>query len=117
MTHLRNPSRAGERQHGFTLVELMVAIALGMLVMVALVAVYLNVSRTNSEMYKTNGLIENGRFAVDVLNEDLAHAGYWGGYVPTFDNFSLRTVPTPCPGALPGTTRAAVRYWRWSSGR
>lgn len=101
MTFPRTPSRPGGRQRGFTLVELMVAVALGMLVMVALVAVYLNVSRTNSEMYKTNGLIENGRFAIDVLNEDLAHAGYWGGYVPTFDNFSLRTVPTPCPGALP----------------
>lgn len=95
MSTIRPTSQAANRQRGFTLVELMVAVALGMLVMVALIAVYLNVSRTNSEMYKTNGMIENGRFAVDVLNEDLTHAGYWGGYVPQFDNYALRNVVPP----------------------
>lgn len=97
-----NPSQSKARQRGFTLVELMISVALGLLLMVALVAVYLNVSRTNTEMAKTNSLIENGRFAMDILTEDLLHVGYWGGYVPEFDNFSSRTVPTGTP------TQAAV---------
>lgn len=94
---------AARRSLGFTLVELLVAVALGLLLMIALIAVYLNVSRTNSEMYKTNGVIENGRFAIDVLNEDLSHGGYWGGYVPVFDNFSARGIT---PGDVP--SQAAV---------
>jgi type IV pilus assembly protein PilW len=86
------------RQHGFTLVELLVGVALGLLVMIALIAVYLNVSRTNSEMARTNSIIENGRFAVDVLNEDLMHVGFWGGHIPHFDDMSLRSAPTDVPG-------------------
>jgi type IV pilus assembly protein PilW len=102
------------RSLGFTLVELMVAVALGMLIMVALIAVYLNVSRTNSEMYKTNGLIENGRFAIDFLNEDLSHAGYWGGYVPQYDNFALRTAPTDVPDAASLAMGPCAAYAAWT---
>jgi type IV pilus assembly protein PilW len=99
----RRPERT--RQRGFTLVELLVAIALGLLVMIALIAVYTNVSRTNSEMARTNSMIENGRFAVDVLNEDLIHAGYWLGYVPVWDNLATRNV---VPTGLPTTTTMAL---------
>jgi type IV pilus assembly protein PilW len=92
-------------QRGFTLVELLVAIALGLLVMIALIAVYTNVSRTNSEMARTNSMIENGRFAVDVLNEDLIHAGYWLGYVPVWDSLAQRNV---VPTGVPTTTTMAL---------
>jgi type IV pilus assembly protein PilW len=65
-------------QRAFTLVELMVAMTIGLLLVSALLAVFMNVSRTNREMAKTNILIENGRFAVQLLQNDLIHAGYWG---------------------------------------
>jgi type IV pilus assembly protein PilW len=108
--------RRTRRQRGFTLVELMIAVALGMLVMIALVAVYLNVSRTNSEMYKTNGMIENGRFAIDVLNEDLTHAGFWGGYVPRFDDYSLRKlVPADLPSAAALAKGPCAAYADWDA--
>jgi type IV pilus assembly protein PilW len=90
----RGTRRPGPAQRGFTLVELLVAIALGLLVMIALIAVYTNVSRTNSEMAKTNSMIENGRFTIDVLNEDIIHAGYWGGYVPLWDSLAFRNDPS-----------------------
>lgn len=97
-------SRHGVRvafQRGFSLVELMIAVALGLLIMVALIAVFLNVNRTNTEMGKTNSLIENGRFAIDLLQEDLSHAGYWGGYVPDFDDLSVTVVPSSTPASSP----------------
>jgi type IV pilus assembly protein PilW len=110
----RQPPTSHLRALGFTLVELMVAVALGMLIMVALIAVYMNVSRTNSEMYKTNGLIENGRFAVDFLNEDLAHGGYWGGYVPQFDDLTQRIVPPDVPDAASLAMGPCAAYAAWT---
>lgn len=64
---------------GFTLVELMVAVTIGLLIVAALLALYLNITRTNTEMAKANSLIENGRFAIQLIQNDLIHAGFWGG--------------------------------------
>lgn len=88
-------------QRGFTLIELMISLTLGLLLMTALIAVFVNVSRTNTEMVKTNGLIENGRFAIDILQEDIEHSGFWGGYVPQFDDFSSAAIPGDAPSLVP----------------
>lgn len=98
-------------QRGFTLVELMIAIVMGLLIMIALIAVFLNVSRTNTEMRKTNGLIENGRFAINLLQTDLELAGYWGGYVPDFDDLNSTTVPASTPTAEPSPCLAFAAPW------
>ncbi|MDL2424708.1 pilus assembly protein PilW, partial [Pseudomonas sp. BAgro211] len=55
----------------------MIAVAISLLIMVAVLTLYLNLRRTSDDMAKTNSLIENGRFAVGLLQEDLAHAGFW----------------------------------------
>jgi type IV pilus assembly protein PilW len=68
------------RQHGVTLVELMVALALGLLITVAMLKVYVDASR----MYRFNeGLArvqENGRFALQFIRRDARVAGFWGCY-------------------------------------
>jgi type IV pilus assembly protein PilW len=73
-------------------VELLISIALGLIVVTALIALYGNVSRTNSEMAKTNQLIENGRFAIQLLRDDVVHAGFWGPIAPQ----AATAVPDPC---------------------
>lgn len=108
--HQPAPRRARER--GFTLVELLISVALGMLIMIALIAVYLNISRTNTEMAKTNSQIENGRFAVDIVQEDLSHAGFWGGFIPKFEDISLTTAPADAPASVPDPCLA---YGSWGS--
>jgi type IV pilus assembly protein PilW len=77
---------------GLSLVELLISIALGLTVVTALIALYGNVSRTNSEMAKTNQLIENGRFAIQLMRDDVAHAGFWG----PMDLSAATAVPNPC---------------------
>lgn len=89
------------RQKGFTLIELMVALTMGLLIMLALITMLINVSRNNNEMSKTNRVIENGRFALQLLESDISHAGYWGGYVPEFDNLTVTAAPTDVPTAVP----------------
>ncbi len=86
---------------GLSLIELMIAIAIGMVVVAALLALYLNVTRTNNEMAKMNRQIENGRFAIQLLQSDVEHAGFWGGFVPEFDDLTTVAVPLDAPIAVP----------------
>lgn len=91
------PFRIPRPQHGVSLIELMISITLGMLIVAALLALYLNVTRTNNEMAKANRQIENGRFAIQVLQNDLIHAGFWGRL-----GYSQPPAPTmPVPTAIP----------------
>lgn len=105
MTHppliaLRSPAQS-RSQFGFTLVELMVALTIGLFILIALIAILVNVNRTNTEMAKTNSMIENGRAAIQLLQEDLQHAGFWGNYVPQFDNFTWVGAPADLPNTVP----------------
>ncbi len=95
------PSLYRSRQSGLTLIELMVSMVIGLLILAALIALMLNVGRNNAEMTKTNRVIENGRFALQLLQADISHAGYWGGHVPEFDDLSRTTAPTDMPTAVP----------------
>ncbi|MDT4869314.1 hypothetical protein FQZ97_1043380 [compost metagenome] len=63
-------------QSGFSLVELMVAVTVSLLMMAAILKLFVDVARTNTEMEKTNAQIENGRFAIQLIAEDLVHGGF-----------------------------------------
>ena len=89
--------RLDATQAGFTLVELMISMVLGMFIVLALVTLLINVNRNNSEMTKTNRVIENGRFAVQLLQMDVGHAGFWGGFVPQFDDLTQTAAPADVP--------------------
>jgi len=84
---------------GFGLVELMVSMAIGLVIIAALVALFAGTSRNNREMASANSVIENGRFAIQLLEDDLLHAGYWGTWVPRFDNPTFEDVPGDAPAA------------------
>ena len=80
---MRLPAWGARRsQSGFTLVELMISMVLGLFIVLALLTLLINVNRNNSEMTKSNRMIENGRFTLQLLEADLSHAGFWGGFVP-----------------------------------
>jgi type IV pilus assembly protein PilW len=88
-------------QQGFTLVELMISMVLGLFIILALLTMLVNTSRNNTEMSTSNRVIENGRFALQLLVADISHAGYWGGHVPAFDNLSASAAPDDAPTAVP----------------
>lgn len=95
------PSVARPRQRGLSLIELMLSVTLGMLLVVALISFYLNSSRTSSELVNANNMIEDGRFAIQLIESDVVHAAFWGAYVPQFDDQTLSSVPTDVPTGVP----------------
>lgn len=107
---------ARQAQRGFTMIELMIGIVLGLLIMVALSELFVNITRTNSEMAKTNAQIENGRFAMQLLGGDIAHGGFWGGYIPPFDDLTMPKSDydptTMAPSAAPAPCLA---YASWDA--
>jgi type IV pilus assembly protein PilW len=86
---------------GFSLVELMVGVALTMVIALALMTLMANVSRNNTEMTRTNSVIENGRFTLQLLEADLLQGGFWAGYTPRFDDTTLTAAPTDFPATVP----------------
>jgi len=89
------------RERGFGLVELMVSMLIGLVIIAALVTLFVNTSGGNRELARANSMIESGRFAIKVLEDDLGHAGYWGGYIPVFDDQTSNDPPDDVPDAIP----------------
>ena len=67
-------------QQGVSLVELMVSITLGLLLLAGLATMYVNSSQSNQELQKAGQQIENGRFAMATLAEDVRLAGFFGEF-------------------------------------
>ena len=84
----------------------MISITIGLVIIAALVALFVGTSRNNREMATASSVIENGRFAIQLLEDDVVHAGFWGTYVPQFDDQTIDEAPDParcCRPAFPPT--------------
>ncbi len=73
----RTPAGAA-RQHGLTLIELMIAMVLGLLLVIAMSAVFVSSSTSRREVQISADVIENGRYGIDVLGRELTQAGFYG---------------------------------------
>ena len=78
---LREPMRV-RAPRGFTLIEMMVGITLGLIVLTVVTTVFVNVSSNRRDMERTGRQIENGRFAIQLLADDIVNAGYFGEFDP-----------------------------------
>lgn len=86
---------APRRQRGFTIAELMIAVAIGLLILAGMTTLFVNNSKAQSEIEKANRQVENGRYAVSLLAGDLRNAGYYGEFDPT-ELATPAAVPDPC---------------------
>ncbi len=66
-----------QRYAGFTLIELMIAVTLGLMVLAALTSFFVRTSYNRSELERNSQQIENGRFAINALRDDMMLAGYY----------------------------------------
>src|SRR5438067_12576174 len=92
------------RAGGFSLVELMVSLTIGLLLLTALAAIFANSSRMQREVGLSAQQIENGRTAIDIVSEDVRHAGFWGYYGSSFTPPGV--MPYPCALDVPSLTAA-----------
>lgn len=76
---MRSRGGALRRQGGFSLVELMVALLLGLLLMSGVIAVYLESKRGFVQDEAIARVQENGRFALRLLSREITMAGFFGG--------------------------------------
>lgn len=92
------PPRAGRaaRMRGFTLIELMIGMTIGLIVLLGLTVFFSYNSRNQQDLERSIVRLENARFALDTLTEDLLHAGYYGRHVPASD--IVYNAIVPCPG-------------------
>lgn len=81
-------------QAGLSLLELMISITIGAVLMTGLVATFNQSGESRRELEKTGTLIENGRYAINLIYEDLRHAGFFGYYYDL--GAAPATVPDPC---------------------
>lgn len=92
MTAPANPSTLANRQRGLSLIELMISITIGLLILASMATLFANQSRTRSELDKSNRMIDNGRYSLEVLSENLRLAGFYG---------TLNPSSVALPGAIP----------------
>ena len=67
-----------DKQHGMTLIEIMIALLLGSILLAGIIQVFTNANRTYRMQENTSRLQENGRFALDFISRDIRMADYWG---------------------------------------
>lgn len=70
------------RQQGLSLVELMISITIGFFLVLGVTSLIVQQSSTRKEMENSGRQMENGRYAMQLLRDDIQLAGYYGEYSP-----------------------------------
>jgi Tfp pilus assembly protein PilW len=104
----RRPNHA--RATGFSLVEMMLAMLIGMIIMGGILSIYSNTRETQRSSSDQLQLVADARFAIDTISYDLRHAGMYGGTnLPT--TIKCYKDDTQCTAAL--ATAVGDCYTRW----
>lgn len=118
MKHLKlnqvsNPSgyaiKSLRYQRGVTLLEWMVSITIGLILLAALTTLIAQQSSTQAELEKSSRQIENGRYAMQLLNDDIQMAGYYG----EFSNVASLAPPPATSDACSTTAANLAALMAW----
>jgi type IV pilus assembly protein PilW len=103
--------RAAKQQRGFSLVELMVGLTLGLIMTSALLVIFANASTNGQNLQRSSVQLDNGRHAAELLRDDIRLAGFYGEIGALV---AVSGDPDPCSTApvaftsVPPTLPAAV---------
>ena len=92
------PESRPRLQRGLTLIELMIALVIGLVIVAAVSVLFAGGSQSRREIEQSADVNENGRYALDVLSRELAQTGFYGSLVkPT-------AATTKIPADMPEAT-------------
>lgn len=75
---LRSPTKAPRKQQGLTLVELMIAMTLGLLLLGGIIAIMISSRQTYRVNEALSRMQDNARYAFQLMSRDIRMAGYFG---------------------------------------
>ena len=67
------------QQRGFSLIEMMLAMVIGIIIMGGILSVYTNTRDLQRSSEDQVNLVTDARFALETIGYDLRHAGVFGG--------------------------------------
>jgi len=87
-------------QRGFSLIEIFISLAVGLMLLLGVLSVFVGMKTTTVETTSYGELQENGRYAITLLSDDLLRQGFWGDLTGTLDAGGLVSsiVPTSVSG-------------------
>lgn len=88
-----NSMRLRRTHAGFSLIELMIGVTIGLVMLSVLGTVFDRTSGGRYDLDRVSRLVENSRFAVDVIGDDVRHAGFYGTVLPPSDTVFTDTSP------------------------
>jgi type IV pilus assembly protein PilW len=83
-------------QRGLTLIELLIALALGMVVSAAIFTVFVSSSRSAREDEQYRLMMESGRYGLNLLRDEIRMVDFWGALAFPDD---ITTILLPNPGS------------------
>lgn len=91
--------------------ELMISLTIGLVLLAGVTTLIVKQSSTRDELDKSSRQIENGRYAIQLLRDDIEHAGFYGEYSPPATTVYNEAVD-PCvadnAGWVPATPEVPV---------
>lgn len=69
------------KQQGFSLIELMIALGLGLMLSAGVVIVFIQNSRSAAQDEEIARAMENGRYVVRTISREIAMSGFWGKFL------------------------------------
>ena len=92
-----------KKQLGFSLLELFIALAIGLALLLGVLSVFVGMRTTTAETSSYGEMQENGRFAISILTDDLLKQDFWGDLSVPMDLAVLETavpaIGSDCNGA------------------
>ena len=110
------PAQAGRSRrtaHGFTLIELMVAITIGLFIVSGIGAILVSMRTSFKAQDGLTQMQENARFLLTVMDTTVHNGGY---FTDTVNVKSDAALPVPASGNTDGTTFAAAQFITGTSG-
>ncbi len=96
-----------KQSQGFSLVELMVAMVVGLIIVSGAVSMHTGTRETQVKSEEQMDMVADARFAIEMLAYDLRHAGSWGG-TNKDGLIACKSTDTACPTPLAISNDCAV---------